>query len=301
MNNFLIVLLGPTGIGKTDVSVEIATYFRTEIISADSRQFYREMRIGTAAPSDVHLEKIRHHFVRFLSVKDYYSVYRYERDVLRLLPELFQASRIVLMTGGSGMYIDAVCKGIDEIPDVDQEIREKYLRKLEEEGMESLRMELKILDPDYYKSVDLRNPKRIIRALEVCATTGTTYSSFLTRTRRERDFRIIKAGLMMDRKELYERINRRVDQMVADGLENEARQLHGMKGLNALNCVGYTEFFKYFEGQISREKAIDLIKRNTRRYAKRQITWWGKDKEIKWFHPGQVKEIIEFIEGEVIN
>lgn len=300
MNNFLIVLLGPTGVGKTDVSVEIATHFRTEIISADSRQFYREMRIGTAAPTDLQMKKIRHHFVRFLSIKDYYCVNRYERDVLRLLPELFQVNRILLMTGGSGLYIDAVCKGIDNVPDVDPEIREKYLRKFIEEGLESLRMELKILDPEYYKSVDLKNPKRIIRALEICATTGTPYSSFLTGTRRERDFRIIKIGLAMDRKELYERINRRVDQMVSDGLEDEARQLFVMKGLNALNCVGYTEFFKYFEGLISREKAIDLIKRNTRRYAKRQITWWGRDKEIKWFHPVQVTEIIEFIEKKVI-
>lgn len=300
MNNFLIVLLGPTGVGKTDVSLEIAAHYNTEIISADSRQFYREMRIGTAVPTDVQLKKIPHHFVRFLSVKDYYSVFRYERDVLHLLPELFRSNRIVLMTGGSGMYIDAVCKGIDDIPDVDPEIREHYLRKFREEGLESLRMELKILDTDYYKSVDLKNPKRIIRALEICTTTGTTYSSFLKRTRRERDFRVIKTGLERDRKDLYERINRRVDQMIADGLEEEAHQLFDMKGLNALNCVGYTEFFKYFEGQISKEEAINLIKRNTRRYAKRQITWWARDKEIKWFHPDRVKEIIEYIDKEVI-
>lgn len=299
MNNFLIVLLGPTGVGKTDVSIKLATHFGTDIISADSRQFYREMRIGTAVPSEDQLKKVSHHFVRFLSVSDYYSVSRYETDVLRLLPELFSANRIALMTGGSGLYIDAVCRGIDDIPDVDPEVREKYQQKFRNEGLESLRIELKMRDPEYYRIVDLRNPIRIIRALEICATTGSTYSSFLTRSRRERDFKIIKTGLTRGRNELYEMINNRVDRMIAEGLEEEARQLMGMKGLNALNCVGYTELFEYFEGRITREKAIDLIKRNTRRYAKRQMTWWGRDKEITWFHPDQIKEIIEFIERQI--
>ncbi|NSW94627.1 MAG: tRNA (adenosine(37)-N6)-dimethylallyltransferase MiaA [Bacteroidales bacterium] len=299
MNNFLIVLLGPTGVGKTDVSIKLATHFGTDIISADSRQFYREMRIGTAVPSEDQLKKVNHHFVRFISVYEYYSVSRYETDVLRLLPELFSANRIALMTGGSGLYIDAVCRGIDDIPDVDPDIREKYQQKFRNEGLESLRIELKMRDPEYYRIVDLRNPKRIIRALEICATTGTTYSSFLTRSRRERDFKIIKTGLTRERNELYEMINNRVDRMISEGLEEEARQLMGMKGLNALNCVGYTELFEYFEGRITREKAIDLIKRNTRRYAKRQMTWWGRDKEITWFHPDQIKEIIEFVERQI--
>lgn len=299
MNNFLVVILGPTGVGKTDVAIELATHFGSEIISADSRQFYREMKVGTAVPSDEYLKKVKHHFIRFLSVSDHYSVSRYEKDVLNLLPGLFSTNRIVLMAGGSGLYIDAVCSGIDDIPDVDPNVREKYLKKFRDEGLESLRIELKMRDPEYYKIVDLRNPKRIIRALEICAATGTAYSSFLTRNKRKRDFNIIKAGLTRERNELYEIINNRVDRMIADGLEEEARQLLGMKGLNALNCVGYTELFNYFEGKISREKAIDLIKRNTRRYAKRQITWWAKDKDIKWFHPDQTKEIIEFIVREV--
>jgi tRNA dimethylallyltransferase len=288
-------LLGPTGVGKTDVSIDIARHFNCEIISADSRQFFREMCIGTAVPSVVQLEAIKHHFISFLSVKDYYSSSLFERDVIGLLPQLFSNNNIVLMSGGSGMYIDAVCEGIDDIPDVDPSVREKYIDKYKTEGIEGLRAALKLLDPEHYAKVDLKNYKRIIRALEICETAGRPYSSFLKKQKRERDFGIIKIGLERSREDLYQRINSRVDHMIESGLEAEAKLLFGFRDLNALNSVGYREFFDFFDGKISRENAIDLIKRNSRRYAKRQLTWWGKDKEIKWFHPEQISDIITYI------
>jgi tRNA dimethylallyltransferase len=296
MKNFLIVLLGPTGVGKTDISIEIARNFTCEIISADSRQFFSEMRIGTAVPEDLQLSTIKHHFIRFLSVEQYYSSSIFERDVLELLPKLFSYNNKVLMCGGSGMYIDAVCNGIDDIPDVDPSVREKYIDKYREEGIEGLRVMLKFLDPEHYAKVDLKNYKRIMRALEICETAGRPYSGFLKNQKRERDFGIIKIGLERSRDDLYGRINSRVDTMISMGLEDEARQLYSFRNLNAMNSVGYREFFDFFDGKISREKAIELIKRNSRRYAKRQITWWGKDKDIKWFHPDNIQEIIKYIE-----
>ena len=276
MNKILIVLLGPTGVGKTDIAVDLAIRYKCEIISADSRQIYREMRIGTAVPDDNQLNTVRHHFVRSISVEEYYSSSIFERDVLKLLPSLFSVNNIALMSGGSGMYIDAVCNGTDDIPDVDPAVREKYIALYKDEGINGLRIALRLLDPEHYAKVDLRNYKRIIRALEICETAGRPYSSFLTKQKRERDFRIIKIGLRRTRDDLYQRINSRVDDMVRMGLEDEARQLIGYRHLNALNCVGYKEFFDFFDGTISREKAIELIKRNSRRYAKRQMTWWGK-------------------------
>lgn len=301
MKNFLIVLPGPTGVGKTDISVDIAEHFETEIISSDSRQFYSEMKIGTAVPEDLQLQRVKHHFIRFISVKDYYSASIYERDVLAILPELFRKNRIVLMTGGSGMYINAVCNSIDDIPDVDPEIREKYIKMSRQEGIESLRVALRLMDPEHYSKVDLKNPKRIIRALEICETTGRPYSSFLTNQKKERDFGIIKVGINRPREELYNRINLRVDNMVKSGLEEEARTLYEFRHLNALNSVGYKEFFDFFEGLITYEKSIELIKRNTRRFAKRQMTWWSKEKDIRWFHPDQKQEIITYIEGEILK
>ena len=295
MKNFLIVLLGPTGVGKSDLSIEIASHFNTEIISADSRQFYREMSIGTAVPTENQLRSVKHHFIRFLSVKDYFNSSLFERAVLELLSSLFKKNRIVVMTGGSGMYIDAVCKGIDDIPDIDPEVREQYNKKYSEEGIESLRNELKLLDPDYYAHVDLKNHKRIIRALEIFESTGRRYSEFLTKKSAHRDFSIIKIGIERERADLYGRINSRVDDMIENGLENEARGLFELRELNPLKSVGYREFFDFFEGKISREKAIELIKRNSRRYAKRQITWWSRDKEIVWFNPEQGQEIIRYI------
>ena len=295
MKNTLIVLLGPTGIGKTDISIDIARHFGCDIISADSRQFFREMRLGTALPSREQLAEIKHHFIGFLSVKDYYSSNLFERDVLGILPDLFKKNSVVLMTGGSGMYIDAVCDGIDDIPDVDPEIREKFARKYKEEGIEGLRIELKLLDPEHYEKVDLKNPRRIIRALEICETTGQPYSGFLTKQKRRRDFEIIKTGLKRPREELFDRINRRVDLMIRDGLEEEARNLFGFRHLNALNSVGYREFFDFFDGKTTRDKAIELIKRNTRRFAKRQITWWSKDEGIRWFGGDDKEQIIDYL------
>jgi len=301
MKNLLIVLLGPTGVGKTEVSIDLALHFGSEIISADSRQFFLEMKTGTAVPSEHQLKTVKHHFIGFLSVKDYYSASLYERDVLKILPEIFERNRIIFMTGGSGMYIDAVCNGIDDIPDVDPVVRQKYLNKYKEEGIESLRVSLKLLDPGYYAKADLRNQKRIIRALEICETTGLPYSSFLTNRKRERDFEILKIGIERPREELYHRIDLRVENMVDQGLEEEAKGLYALRHLNALNSVGYKEFFDFFEGKISHEKAIELIKRNTRRFAKRQMTWWGKDKEIHWFYPGNIAEIIRFIESKIMD
>ncbi len=299
MNNFLIVLLGPTGVGKTDVAVEIASHFGIEIISADSRQFYREMTIGTAVPDPALLSMIRHHFVQFISVTEYYSSSLYERAVLGLLPSLFSLHGAALLTGGSGLYIDAVCNGIDDIPDIDPSVRKKYNDKFRDEGIESLRACLRLTDPEYYSKVDLRNHQRIIRALEIFESTGRKYSEFLTSRSSERDFRIIKTGLTRDRKELYERINSRVDRMIEAGLEEEARGLYELRGLNPLKSVGYSELFGFFEGKTTREAAIDLIKRNSRRYAKRQITWWNRDSGIEWFHPGNVRKIISYIESEI--
>ncbi len=299
MKNTLIVFLGPTGVGKTDISIELARQLNCEIISADSRQFYREMRTGTAVPSDFQLSLIKHHFIRFISVEEYYSSSLFERDVIKLLPSLFSAGNLAFMSGGSGMYIDAVCEGTDDIPDVDMLSREKYIKLFDEQGIEGLRIALKILDPEHYSKVDLKNPKRIMRALEICESTGLPYSSFLKKNKRVRDFRIIKIGLTRERDELYSRINTRVDQMVDAGLEDEARSLLSFKGLNALNCVGYREFFDYFEGKTDKQKAIELIKRNSRRYAKRQMTWWSKDEEIKWFHPEKSGELLNYLETEL--
>jgi tRNA dimethylallyltransferase len=301
MINFLIVLLGPTAVGKTDISIDLAERLNCEIISADSRQFYREMTIGTAVPSDCQLKRSRHHFIKFLSINDYYSTSLFERDVLELLPELFSKNNIVLMSGGSAMYIDAVCKGMDDIPDVDHEVRQKYISIFKEEGVEGLRTALKLVDPEHYAKVDLKNHKRIMRALEIYETTGRPYSSFLKRQKRERDFGIIKIGLYRDRADLYNRINSRVDQMIKSGLEEEAAGLYSFRNLNALMSVGYREFFDFFDGNISRDKAIELIKRNSRRFAKRQLTWWAKDKDIRWFKPNQFQEIVAYISDKIIS
>jgi tRNA dimethylallyltransferase len=299
MNKYLIVLLGPTGVGKTAVSIDIARHFGCEIISSDSRQMYREMKIGTAVPDDIQLAAARHHFIRSISITEYYSSSIFERDVLPLLGRLFDEQNIVLMAGGSGLYIDAVCNGTDDIPDVDPAAREKYLDLYQQQGINGLRIALRLLDPVHYSKVDLRNHKRILRALEICETTGRPYSSFLTKQKRPRDFHIIKTGLTLERTILYNRINDRVDEMIASGLEDEARQLTGSRNLNALNCVGYREFFEYFDGTITRQQAIELIKRNSRRYAKRQMTWWSRDPEIKWFNPGDISEILNYIDSRL--
>lgn len=301
MKNTMIVLLGPTGVGKTIVSIELAHKSDCEIISADSRQFYRQMKIGTAVPDIDQLTRVKHHFIQFLDPNDYYSSSLYERDVLKLLPEIFARRNVVIMTGGSGMYIDAVCNGIDDIPDVDPAIREKYIKMYEQYGIGSLRIALKLLDPEHYSRIDLKNHKRILRALEICESTGQPYSSFLKKEKRVRDFNIIKIGLNREREQLYQRIDTRVDEMVNAGLENEAASLINLRNLNSLNTVGYREFFDYFDKKITHEKAIELIKRNSRRYAKRQLTWWSKDKEITWFNADETGKIYDFINSRLEN
>jgi tRNA dimethylallyltransferase len=278
----LIILLGPTGVGKTELSLQMAEELKTEIISCDSRQMYREMKIGTAAPTEKELKRVPHHFIGHLSIHDYYSCGRFEIDALAKCNELFQKHDTVIMTGGSMLYIDAVCKGIDDIPNIDEELRQSLLERYQNEGIENIRQELKILDPDYYKIVDLQNHKRIIHALEVCIQSGKTYSSFRSETKKERPFIIEKIGLNRPREILYNRINERVDIMMENGLLEEARNLYPFKGLNALNTVGYKELFNYFDGTWTLDFAIQMIKQNSRRYAKKQLTWFNRDPEIAW-------------------
>ena len=291
----LIILLGPTGVGKTALSNRIAAHFRTEIISCDSRQLFREMNIGTAVPEDLHLHTNPHHFIGSHSIFDQYNAARFETDVIRLLQTLFAENTLVLMTGGSMLYIDAVCKGIDDLPDIDPELRAALGERLENFGIDHMRAELKLLDPEYYHEVDLQNPVRILHALEVCYTTGKTFTSQRTKTVKERNFRILKIGLNRDRTELYDRINRRVDEMMHDGLEQEARQLYPNRHLNTLNTVGYRELFDYFEGGCTLAEAVEKIKANTRKYARKQLTWFRKDPGIYWFHPDQEEEILKLI------
>lgn len=278
----LIILLGPTGVGKTELSLQMAEELETEIISCDSRQMYREMKIGTAAPTEEELKRVPHHFIGHLSIHDYYSCGRFEIDALAKCNELFQKHDTVIMTGGSMLYIDAVCKGIDDIPNIDEELRQSLLERYQNEGIENIRQELKILDPDYYKIVDLQNHKRIIHALEVCIQSGKPYSSFRSETKKERPFVIEKIGLNRPREILYNRINERVDIMMENGLLEEARNLYSFKGLNALNTVGYKELFNYFDGTWTLDFAIQMIKQNSRRYAKKQLTWFNRDPEIAW-------------------
>lgn len=293
MNNTLITILGPTATGKTDFAIRLAQKLNTEIISSDSRQMYREMKIGTARPGQIELNSVTHHFIGNLSIHDYYNASMFEEEVLSLLGDLFQKHASVIMVGGSGMYIDAVCKGIDELPVVDAQIRMKLQEQYKNEGIESLRIQLKLIDPDYYTTVDLKNPNRILKGLEISIMTGKPYSSFLTRKRKHREFRILKIGLNLPRELLYQRINHRVDQMLEAGLIEEARKLFPLRSLNALNTVGYKELFSYFDGSIDREKAIELIKRNTRHFAKRQITWFKRDPEINWIHPNEFEKAVK--------
>ena len=291
----LIVLLGPTGVGKTDLSIELAKMYGTSIISCDSRQIYKEMYIGTAVPEREQLEAVPHFFIQTESVRNYFNCWEFEQQALRKIRELFETKEVVIMAGGSMMYIDAVCKGIDEMPTIDEEVRLSVKEMFERDGIEALRMLLKRLDPVSYTTVDLKNAKRIMHALEVFLMTGKPYSSFLTGSVKEREFDIVKIGLNREREELFDRINRRVDQMVEDGMEEEARSLYPLRHLNALNTVGYKEWFDYFDGKFDREEAIRLIKRNTRRYAKKQLTWYRNDADIHWFHPDQKDEIKRFL------
>jgi tRNA dimethylallyltransferase len=294
----LVVIVGPTAIGKTDLAIDIAKKLNTEIISCDSRQIYKEMRIGTARPSEEQLLQVKHHLIATQSIYDYYNASMFEFAVLDLLSELFKIKQTAVMVGGSGMYVDAVCNGIDDLPTIDQEIRQNILERFKNEGIANLRQELLKVDPEYCATADIRNPKRIFKALEVFYMTGKPYSGFLTKEKRRRDFNIVKIGLNRDRQELYDIIDKRVDLMVAEGLVDEAKNLLLAKNLNALNTVGYKEIFYYFDGQSTLEEATILIKRNTRRFAKRQLTWFNRDKEINWFHPEQKEQIIDFIQTQ---
>lgn len=295
----LIVLLGPTAVGKTDLSINIANNFKAEIISADSRQFYKGLEIGTASPDKETLSKIKHHFIGNLDITSKYDIFEYEKDVIALLKNLFSHNDNTILTGGSGMYIDAVCKGVDDLPDADKDIREQLEKQLKEDGIESLRIQLRKLDPEYYKIVDISNPVRLIRGIEVCLITGVTYSSLRYGKSKPRDFKIITIGLNRNRDELYERINSRVDQMIKNGLLEEAEKNYEFRNCNALKTVGYKEIFEYLDKKITLEKAIEKIKTNTRRYAKRQMTWFNRDKSINWFHPDNYNEIIEFISNKI--
>ena len=295
MQNTLIVLIGPTGVGKTELSLSIAEHFGTSIVSSDSRQLYADLKIGTAAPTPDQLARVPHHFVGTLKLTDYYSAAQYEAEVMAKLEELYQHNDVVVLTGGSMMYVDAICKGIDDIPTVDKETRELMLQRYEEEGLEQLCSELKLLDPEYYNIVDLKNPKRVIHALEICYMTGKTYTSFRTRTIKERPFRIIKIGLTRDREELYDRINRRVDEMMKEGLLEEAKSVYEYKHLNSLNTVGYKEMFQYLDGEWTLDFAIEKIKQNSRIYSRKQMTWFKRDTDIAWFHPDQKEEIMNHI------
>jgi tRNA dimethylallyltransferase len=292
----LIVILGPTAVGKTALSIDAAKHFKTEIISADSRQFFRELKIGAAPPSAGELKAVKHHFIGNLSISDYYNASIYENEALLILDNLFKSEDIVIMVGGSGLYIDAVCSGLDVLPDLDTEIRNKLKQTYDKEGIEALRFQLKLLDPEYYHKVDLANPKRLIRAIEVCLATGETYSSLRTKSKKTRDFKIIKVGLNRKRSELFEIINDRVDMMIENGLIKEAQSLFELRSLNALNTVGYKELFEYFDKKTSLSQAVENIKTNTRRFAKRQLTWFCRDKEIHWMHPDERNKIISIME-----
>lgn len=296
--NTLVVLLGPTGVGKTEVALQIAEHLQSPIINADSRQLFAEIPIGTAAPTKEQQERVKHYFVGTLHLTDYYSAAKYEEDVLQLLNQLFNQQQMALLSGGSMLYIDAVCQGIDDIPTVDEATRRLMKRKLETEGLDALVAELKVLDPEHYKIVDLHNPRRVAHALEICYMTGNTYSSYRKNTKKIRPFNIIKIGLNRPREEMYERINNRVLKMMNQGLIEEAKAVYPQKGLNALNTVGYKELFTYFDGDISLDDAILKIQSNTRQYMRKQVTWFKRDNDIKWFSPTNIEEIINYIDDQ---
>ena len=295
----LVVLLGPTGVGKTDLCIRLADTFHVPIINADSRQIFAEIPIGTAAPTKEQLARVKHYFVGTHHLQDYYSASMFEQDALNIIQNEFLSHPCALMSGGSMMYIDAVCNGIDDIPTVDDQTRAWMKRRLAEEGLPALVQELKELDPEHYAVVDKQNPRRVVHALEICHMTGKTYTSFRTNSKKERPFRILKIGLNRPREELYDRINRRVDQMMADGWLDEARNVYPLRHLNALNTVGYKELFLYFDGTWPLEEAVERIKGNTRRYMRKQLTWFKRDPEIHWFTPDETDEIVALVKAEL--
>jgi len=295
----LIVLLGPTGVGKTNISLKLAEHFGCPIVSSDSRQFFRELKIGTAAPTDEQLKRVKHYFIGSHSIFDEYSAGQYEQDAIELLNNLFENKKVGMLVGGSMMYIDAVCNGMDDIPTVDAETRTFWQKQYADFGLEYIQNELKRLDPKHYEEVDLQNSKRVLHALEICSITGKPYSDIRTGKRKERPFNILKIGLNRPREELYERINCRVDEMMAEGLLQEAEQFYQFRQMNTLNTVGYKELYEYMDGNWTLEFAVNMIKQDSRRYAKRQMTWFNRDKEIHWFHPENENEIIEFVNSQL--
>lgn len=298
MTKTMVVIAGPTGVGKTKTGIELARAYKSEIISADSRQIYQEIPIGTAAPSQEERAGVPHHLVATRSVFDYYNAFEFEQDALALTDALFQKQDVLFMVGGSMMYIDAFCHGIDELPNIDPQLRQDLMTQLENDGLEAIRLQLKQLDPVFYQQVDLKNPKRVIHALEICLMTGKPYSLLRTNPKKERPFKIIRIGLNRDRSELYERINQRVVEMMEQGLEQEAHALFDYQQLNALNTVGFKELFAFFQGEYDRERAIELIQRNSRHYAKKQLSWFNRNPEIHWFHPSDTQEMLQLIEQE---
>lgn len=303
---FLIIITGPTASGKTDTSIEIAKHFNAEIFSCDSRQFYKQLNIGVAKPDEFEMQKVKHHFIGHIDITEHYSISKYENDLISQLEKYYNTNNIAILTGGSGLYIDAVCNGVDEMPDFDPQIRRELNDKYNNSGIEALRFELLRVDPDYFNSVDLKNPKRILRALEVYYQTGIPFSEFRKNKKIQRNFEIIKLGINLDRDKLYERINNRVDIMIDNGLVDEAKSLYSYKNLVALKTIGYSELFMFFEGKCSKEETVELIKRNSRRYARRQITWFRRDKNIEWFSSDKkIYEIIDYINNiidrKVIN
>ncbi|MDD6863216.1 MAG: tRNA (adenosine(37)-N6)-dimethylallyltransferase MiaA [Prevotella sp.] len=295
--NTLIVITGPTAVGKTELCLRIAEKFNIPVINADSRQIFRGMQIGTAAPTPEQRKRVRHYFVDLLELDEYYNASMYEQDVMKLLYSMFKDkdNAIALLTGGSMMYIDAVCNGIDDIPTISDEVRLLYKQRLEKEGLTTLLQELKVKDPQYYDFVDKNNPRRVVHGLEICHQTGRTYSSFRVKEKKQRPFRIIKIALNRDREELYSRINRRVDEMMENGMVEEARLLLPYRSLNALNTVGYKELFRYFDGEWTMEEAIERIKGNTRRYARKQLTWYKKDNDIVWFDAAETDKVFMYL------
>lgn len=295
----LVVLLGPTGVGKTELSLRLAETFHVPIVNADSRQIFREIPIGTAAPTAEQQARVRHYFVGTHSLADYYSASLYEQDALQIISQQLSTSHVALLSGGSMMYIDAVCNGIDDIPTIREDIRLTMKQRLSREGLPALVEELRQLDPEHYEIVDRQNPRRVVHALEICHQTGRTYTSFRTNTRKQRPFSILKIGLNRDRAELYDRINQRVDQMMQDGLIEEARSVFPLRHLNALNTVGYKELFTHFDGVWPLAEAVERIKGNTRRYMRKQLTWFKRDDSIHWFHPDQFDLILQLINSSL--
>ena len=302
MNNQLVTIIGPTAIGKTDLAIKIAEFYNTEIVSADSRQFYRELNIGTAKPSSSELSKIKHHLINNKSIQDQYNINDFEKDATESINSIFKKNKVAVLVGGSGLFINSVLYGLDEIPKIDEDIRNSLYSDMDSLGIKVLQEKLKLLDPNSYDNIDIDNPRRLIRALEVTIGSGKPYSSFLKKTKKNRNFNVITIGLNQDRAELYEKINTRVDNMIKGGLIDEVKGLYELKNLKTLNTIGYSEVFKYIDGVYSKDECINEIKKNTRRYAKRQLTWFKSIENVKWVSPNyDLKDVLNHIEHLINN